>query len=64
MITLSVFIIFGTICGWCSRYTNSLIGKYKFNPFDELPTGETILLVVGTVYSIIITIYVIAKFCP
>jgi len=57
MIVLNIMIILAVLIGWRIRYNNSQLGWCKFNIYDENPNLDSILLYLGTVYSLMAIFY-------
>jgi hypothetical protein len=64
MLTITTTTILLTLIGWICRYINFKKGKYKFNIFEEDPNFKSVLLLLGTSYTIITLIFLIIKYLP
>jgi preprotein translocase subunit SecY len=64
MITLSALIIIATILGWVKRYIDSKNGLYTLNIFKSEPETFTVLLLIGTVVSLCLIIFLCIKYLP
>lgn len=64
MITLSTIVLIATIFGWIKRYNESVKGTYKLDPFEHDVTVPALMLVLGSIFSLIALIFLSIKYLP
>jgi len=64
MITLLTFCALYSIIGWIVRHFDSSKKGYDYNIFDNSPSVLTVILLVSSVVTVVLGIYLCIKYLP